>query len=68
VAAGAWPSGRRISSIAFLDVPVQQSVLSLPHRPAFTGVAMSTESRVPNRLYVADFQNGLKCAQTKICV
>ena len=32
-------------------------IRGLPHRPAFTGVAMSSEARVGNRLYVADFQN-----------
>jgi len=30
---------------------------SLPHLPAFTGVAMSSEARASNRLYVTDFQN-----------
>ena len=30
---------------------------SLPYRPGFTGVAMSAEARVGNRLYVTDFQN-----------
>ena len=32
-------------------------VRSLPHLPAFTGVAMSTRPHASNRLYVADFQN-----------
>jgi uncharacterized protein (TIGR03118 family) len=32
-------------------------IVSLPHLPAFTGVAMSTEPRVGHRLYVTDFQN-----------
>ncbi|MES1254227.1 MAG: TIGR03118 family protein, partial [Acidobacteriota bacterium] len=29
----------------------------LPHLPAFTGVAMSADARVANRVYVTDFQN-----------
>jgi len=32
-------------------------IRSLPHLPAFTGVAMSTNAKAPNRLYVTDFQN-----------
>ena len=32
-------------------------IRSLPHLPAFTGVAMSTEAQTKNRLYVTDFQN-----------
>jgi uncharacterized protein (TIGR03118 family) len=30
---------------------------TLPHLPAFTGVAMSVNARAANRLYVTDFQN-----------
>jgi len=33
-------------------------IRTLPHLPAFTGVAMSVNARTANRLYVADFQNG----------
>src|SRR5262245_12630181 len=32
-------------------------IKSLPHLPAFTGVAMSTSAHASNRLYVTDFQN-----------
>jgi len=32
-------------------------IRTLAHLPAFTGVAMSTEARAGNRLYVTDFQN-----------
>jgi len=32
-------------------------IRGLPHLPAFTGVAMSTEAHASNRLYVTDFQN-----------
>src|SRR5215510_8996199 len=32
-------------------------ITSLPHLPAFTGVAMSTRAHADNRLYVTDFQN-----------
>src|SRR5262245_1617539 len=32
-------------------------IRTLAHLPAFTGVAMSTEARATNRLYVTDFQN-----------
>jgi len=32
-------------------------ILSLPHLPAFTGVAMSADARGNSRLYVTDFQN-----------
>jgi len=33
-------------------------IISLPHLPAFTGVAMSSNAEATNRLYVSDFQNG----------
>jgi uncharacterized protein (TIGR03118 family) len=33
-------------------------IRTLPHLPAFTGVAMSAHAGATNRLYVADFQNG----------
>jgi uncharacterized protein (TIGR03118 family) len=32
-------------------------IKTLPHLPAFTGVAMSTTAHAKNRLYVTDFQN-----------
>jgi uncharacterized protein (TIGR03118 family) len=32
-------------------------IKGLPHLPAFTGVAMSTDAHAKNRLYVTDFQN-----------
>ena len=32
-------------------------IRGLPHLPAFTGVAMSTDAKANNRLYVTDFQN-----------
>jgi len=35
----------------------RDQIRSLPHLPAFTGVAMSTGAQVRNRLYVTDFQN-----------
>ncbi len=35
----------------------RDQIRSLPQRPAFTGVAMSADAQVENRLYVADFQN-----------
>ena len=34
-------------------------IRSLPHIPAFTGVAMSADAHLKNRLYIADFQNRL---------
>jgi uncharacterized protein (TIGR03118 family) len=34
-------------------------IKGLKHLPAFTGVAMSAESKTRNRLYVTDFQNGI---------
>src|SRR5262245_32176636 len=32
-------------------------IRSLPHRPAFTGVAMSVDANKSNRLYLTDFEN-----------
>ena len=37
----------------------RDQIRSLPHLPAFTGVAMSINARANNRLYVADFQNSM---------
>lgn len=37
----------------------RDQIKDLPYLPAFTGVAMTTETGRPNRLYVTDFQNGI---------
>lgn len=58
----AWRSGTKESMDTavivkdFSDHGPDQ-IRSLPYIPGFTGVAMSTETKTANRLYVSDFQN-----------
>ena len=59
----AWRSGTKASMNAAIIVKDYSDhgadqIRSLPHLPAFTGVAMTTNAKANNRLYVTDFQNG----------